>query len=194
MSSALDIQQIAVNEVAPDGESVVWFGQPNPLRLALTALPVFLFAVPWTAFAIFWTFGAAGFKFPPDFSGGIFSYFPLFGLPFVLIGIAMLLSPLFVYAKAFHTIYIITNKSIRITTTGHTKKVETYTANDIDKIERKEKPDGSGDLVFKYDISYDSSQKRRAKPVGFYGIPDVRSVEQHLIHLRQSLQSGSTNK
>ena len=188
MQSPLDLQQIAVNEVAPDGESVLWFGRPNPVRLALTAFPIFIFAIPWTAFALFWMYGAAGFKFPPDFSGDAFSFFPLFGVPFVLIGIAMLSSPLFTYAKAFRTIYIVTNKSIRILTTGRTKKVETFTANDIGKIERKEKPNDSGDLVFKYDISYDSNQKRRAKPVGFYGIPNVKSVELHLVQLRQSMQ------
>ena len=77
---------------------------------------------------------------------------------------------------------------------GRTKKVETFTANDIGKIERKEKPDGSGDLIFKYDISYDSSNKRRAKPVGFYGIPNVRSVEQHLVQLRRSLQPSGENQ
>lgn len=188
MQNSIDLQQIAVNEVAPDGESVVWFGQPNPIRLALTALPVFIFGIPWTAFALFWMYGASGFKFPPDFSGDGFSYFPLFGIPFVLIGIAMLSSPLFTYTKAFRTVYIVTNKSIRILTTGRTKKVETFTANDIGKIERKEKPDGSGNLIFKYDVSYDSDQKRRVKPVGFYGISNVRSVEQHLVQLRQSIQ------
>ena len=188
MQNSLDLQQIAVNEVAPDSENVLWFGQPNPVRLALTTLPIFIFAIPWTAFALFWMYGAAGFKFPPDFSEGGFSYFPLFGVPFVLIGIAMLASPLFAYAKAFRTLYIVTNKSARIVTTGRTKKVETFSANDIGKIERKEKPDGSGDLIFKYDIGYDSGQKRRAKPVGFYGIPNVRSVEQLFVQLRQSVQ------
>ncbi len=187
MKNSPDLQQIAVSEVAPDGESVVWFGQPNPVSFALTALPVFIFAIPWTGFALFWMYGAAGFEFPKDFSGDAFSFFPLFGLPFVLVGIAMLSSPLFSYAKAFRTLYIVTNKSVRIVTLGRTKKVETYIANDIGKIERKEKPDGSGDIIFKYDVRFDSNNKRREKPIGFYGVPDVRSIEQHLVQLRRSI-------
>jgi hypothetical protein len=194
MQNSLDLQQIAVNEVAPDGESVLWFGQPNPVRLALTTLPIFVFAIPWTAFALFWMYGAAGFQFPPDFSGDGFSFFPLFGLPFVLIGAAMLSAPLFTYVKAFRMVYIVTNKSVRIVALGRTKKVETFTANDLGTIERKERPDGSGDVIFKHEISYDSNHKRRSKPIGFYGIPNVRTVEQHLVKLRQSLSSSGENK
>lgn len=190
MQNSLDLQQIAVNEVAPDGESVVWFGKPNPIRLALTMLPIFIFAIPWTAFAVFWVYTASGSQFPPDFSNESASFFPLFGVPFVLIGFAMLCSPLFVYAKAFRMVYIVTNKTIRIVTMGRRKKVETFTSADIGKIERTEKPDGSGDLIFRYDVSYDTNRKRRTAPVGFYGIPNVRTVEQHLIKLRHTSVSA----
>jgi hypothetical protein len=194
MNNSFDIQQIAVNEVSPDGESVLWFGQPNPVRLAITSLPIFIFAIPWTAFALFWMYGASGFKFPLDFSEGGFSFFPLFGVPFVLIGFAMLSSPLFAYTKAFRTIYIVTNKSLRIVTMGRAKKVERYTPADIGNVQRKEKADGSGDLVFRENISYDSSNKRRSTPVGFYGIQNVRTVEQHIVQLRQSLPSSSATQ
>jgi len=187
MPETLDLQQIAVNETAPDGESIVWLGQPNPLSLALTTLPILIFAIPWTAFAMFWMYTASGFNFLPDFSKNHFSYFSLFGLPFVLTGLGMLCAPFFSYAKAFRVIYIVTDKSVRIITLGRKKKVETYTADDIGQIERKEKSDGSGNLIFKYDISYDSDNKRRATPIGFYGIPDVKTVEQHLVRLRRSV-------
>ena len=185
MSTSLDLQVLASNEVAPEGETVVWVGQPNPLRLAITTIPIFIFALPWTAFSLFWMYGASGFKFPPDFSDGGFSFFPLFGVPFVLIGFGMLSAPFFAYTKAFRTLYIVTDKSVRIVTLGRTKKVETYAAKDLGKIERREKADGSGDIILKYDISFESNNKRRATPVGFYGIPNVRSVEQHINQLRQ---------
>ncbi|MBI2427366.1 MAG: hypothetical protein HYV29_00945 [Ignavibacteriales bacterium] len=190
MNNSFDLQQIATSEIAPEGESLLWCGQPDPIRLAMTTLPVFIFAIPWTAFSVFWIYGASGFQFPPDFSQGGFSYFPLFGVPFLLIGLGMLSAPVFTYTKAFRTVYIISNKSIRIVTTGRTKKVESYTAKDIGKIERKEKPDGNGDIIFRTEITLDSRNRQKTTPVGFYGIRDVRTVEQHINNLKRSLESG----
>ena len=77
-----------------EGETVVWVGRPSTRRMLWRALPIVLFAIPWTAFAIFWTFGAAGFKVP-DFQQG-FDFFPLFGIPFILIGLGMFSSPYWV--------------------------------------------------------------------------------------------------
>lgn len=186
MKQEYDVQHIAANEVSSSGETVVWCGQPDPFRLAMKTVPVFIFAIPWTAFSLFWIYGASGFQFPPDFSEGGFSFFPLFGVPFVLIGFAMLLSPLYQYTKAFRMIYIVTNKTVRALTVGRTRKVETYSASDIQNIERTEKPDGSGDIIFKQEISYDNRGKTRMSPIGLYGIQNVRTVEQHLINLRHS--------
>ncbi len=194
MNQNYDVQQIAVNEVSSSGESVVWSGQPDPLRLAMKSVPVFIFAIPWTAFSLFWIYGASGFQFPPDFSEGGFSFFPLFGLPFVLVGLAMFFSPIYQYINAFRTTYIITNKTVRVLRSGRTKKVETYPGNDIQNIQRIERTDGSGDIIFKQDISYDNRGKTRMSPIGFYGIHNVRMVEQHLIGLRQSSSQHPGNE
>lgn len=188
MNAPFDIQQIAASEIAPEGERLVWCGQPDPYRLASTMLPIFLFALPWTAFALFWMYAAAGFRMPADFAEGTFPYFSLFGIPFVLIGAGMLFAPLYMYVKAFQTVYVVTDKTLRIITAGRMKKVETYTANDIRKIVRMERPDGRGDVVFKQDVTYDSRRKRKVSQAGFFGIADVREVERHIIHLRQSAQ------
>src|SRR5262245_53538748 len=80
------------------GEPIRWISPANPKIAALAGTGIFLFAIPWTAFAIFWICGASGFKIP-DFKNGI-SFFPLFGIPFVLIGVSMLLSPVTLWRKA----------------------------------------------------------------------------------------------
>lgn len=193
MNNSFDLQQIANSETTPSGESVLWCGQPDPVRFAMTTLPVFIFAIPWTAFAAFWIYGASDFQFPPDFSQGGFSYFPLFGVPFLLIGLAMLSAPFWTYAKAFRTVYIVTNKSIRIVTMGRTKKVESYTAKDIGTIERKEKPNGAGDIIFRTEITYDSRNRQKSTPIGLYGIPEVRIVEQHINNLKRSFDSKDSH-
>ena len=78
-----------VNRELESGERILWMEQPIPRYFTAISTGAFLFAIPWTAFAVFWICGASGFRIP-DFSKGGFSFFPLFGLPFVLIGIAML--------------------------------------------------------------------------------------------------------
>src|SRR5688572_1960017 len=82
-----------------DGERLVWVGQPHPGRASRAGIPMVLFGIPWTAFALFWMAGASGMLFggfgnggPPGF-GGFLACFPLFGIPFVLIGIGLLTSP-----------------------------------------------------------------------------------------------------
>lgn len=193
MTQEYDLQQIALNEVSSSGESVVWVGRPDPKRFALQRLPFFLFGIPWTAFALFWLAAASGFKFPNFNTFDFFSLFPLFGIPFVLIGFGMLLSPLYAYTKAFNTVYVITNRSLRIIQLGNTKKVQTFTANEIGTIQRIEKNDGSGTLIFKQNVSYDSQGRSTVTAIGFYGIPDVRTVEQYVSVLRTSSTPQSSN-
>lgn len=74
------------------GEVITWIGSPVPRLFARRAWPLVLFGIPWTAFAVFWMFGAAGFKMPVFQKPG--DAFPLFGIPFILIGCGMLSSPL----------------------------------------------------------------------------------------------------
>ena len=183
-----DIQQIAAQEISGTGESVVWLGQPDPKIFAMQRIPFFLFSIPWTAFAVFWVYAASGFKFPPDFSQGGFAFFPLFGFPFVLVGLGMMLSPVYAYTNAFRTIYIVTNKTIRIVKNGSTKKVEIYAAQDIEKIERKEKSDGKGTIIFAHSTSFTSKGNMQRMPIGLYGISDVRTVEQYITAIRKTAE------
>ncbi len=80
------------------GEKVEWIDMPVPRFFTPFSTSAFLFAIPWTAFAIFWVCGASGFKIP-DFSQG-FDLFPLFGVPFILVGLGMLSSPLWAIQKS----------------------------------------------------------------------------------------------
>jgi len=95
-------------------ETITWTAGPNPRRMARKAWFLVLFGIPWTGFAIFWMIGAAGFKLP-DFSSGegiAHVCFSLFGLPFVLIGLAMLSAPYWAARKAAATAYVITNRRV----------------------------------------------------------------------------------
>ena len=81
------------------GERTVWIGQPLVGRFARRGILVSLFAIPFTAFAVFWIAGAAaGTAHLPTHGNHngflqLFRFFPLFGSPFLLVGIGMLSAP-----------------------------------------------------------------------------------------------------
>jgi hypothetical protein len=97
--------QLKVNRELEAGETVAWIQMPIPYFFTKESAAMFLFSIPWIAFVVC---GAAGIKVP-YFSNGVES-FPAFGVPFLLIGIAMLLAPLWTYRKALRTVYVITDR------------------------------------------------------------------------------------
>lgn len=83
-----------------DGEQITWIGAPIARRFAMKSIPIVLFGIPWTAAALFWMALTSGFEMPNfNFKDG-FDVFTLFGIPFVLIGLEMLSSPLRMIRKA----------------------------------------------------------------------------------------------
>jgi hypothetical protein len=157
------------------GESIRWIGQPSPKSAALGGAVIWLFAIPWTAFALFWMCGAAGFKIP-DFKSPQ-ALFPLFGLPFVLVGVAMLLSPIALWRKAKRTYYMVTDRRAVILLDGATIKVQSFGPKTLSSVERVQSPDGSGSLFFGDTAFQPQHGKHRPPRIGFIGIPNVREVE-----------------
>ena len=188
------------------GEQLLWVGQPRPGRFMRSAIPIVLFGIPWTAFAVFWMaaasgmlfggFGGGGAKGPPGI-GAVFACFPLFGLPFVLIGFGMLSSPYWMRRKAKRTCYALTDSRAILWEPGWFGGVEvrSYGPAELTKIRRKEYSDGSGDLVFEESVSIgrdsDGDTTRSITRHGFMGIDDVRAVEQLL---RQALLSHAAGE
>jgi len=171
------IQQMLDAELARD-ETLRWTAQPKCGRFARQALPIFLFGIPWTAFAVFWICSAADFQVPDSSEG--WHLFPLLGLPFVLIGLGMLSSPLWMIRKARRTAYAITNKRAIIFESGWGSRIRSFYPKDLADLTRNQKADGSGDIIFKYEISYGSRDHTYKKEVGFLGIDNVRDIEQML--------------
>jgi hypothetical protein len=157
------------------GERLLWYGRPDPKRQLLGSLVVLLFGVPWTAFALFWTAAASG-LFWSDMGIGWHSLFALWGVPFVLVGFGMLSSPYWLYRKTQRTVYALTSRRALIISGTRTRKIQSYTARDIGIIERSERANGKGDVMFATTISNETTQR-----VGFTGIHDVRRVERLLL-------------
>ncbi|MBT8486734.1 MAG: hypothetical protein HKO59_13235 [Phycisphaerales bacterium] len=165
-------------ELAGD-EPIVWLGQPDARRATLRTWPIVAFAVPWTGFAVFWIAGAAGFKMP-TFQGGA-GLLPLFGVPFVLIGLAMLTSPLWSRRSARRTVYAITDRrAVIFERTRRGRRVRSFPVTGFGQVTRTERADGSGDLILHVRTRKDADGDRHVERVGFYGIPKVREVERLL--------------
>jgi hypothetical protein len=177
-----------------DGERLLWVGQPLPGRIARSAIPIVLFGIPWTAFSIFWVAAASGMVFlgfgKGDAGvggiGAIFSCFPLFGIPFILIGFGMLSSPYWLRRRAKRTCYALTERRAIIWQGGWFGSVEvrSYGPSELNKIRRTEYSDGSGDLVFEEVVSigrYNNGQRTtHTTRHGFMAIAEVRKIDELL--------------
>ncbi|MFY9260691.1 MAG: hypothetical protein WAO71_09310 [Gallionella sp.] len=166
------------------GEALAWVGQPNPSRMMRVGFAMWFFFIPWTAFSLFWMAGASGFHLPTFDS--VFSFFPLFGLPFLLVGLGGLGSPFWLYRKAQFTVYVLTTQRALSIEGIKSVTVKSYPLAEMPTIERTEHADGSGDLIFKTEAYRDSDGDRQNKKHGFFAIENVRQVEQQISHLKQS--------
>jgi hypothetical protein len=182
-SLAPDLQQRLLQELK-SGEQLVWVAQPNADRAMKSGFKIWFFFIPWTAFSVFWIFAASGFKMP-NFENG-FSWFPLFGLPFLLIGLGGLSSPLWLKRRALTTIYAITN--VRALTIEGRKTITTksYLPADLAALEKTVHQDGSGDLILRTEHYRDSDGDKQKRTEGFSDIENVRHVEKLLESLAQA--------
>ncbi len=181
---------LLVDSELENGERIAWTGQPRLRPFPLGSIPLVLFGLPWTAFSVFWMWAASGGMTrhaataeavqttPMDVMSMVF---PWFGLPFVLIGVALLTSPLWMHVAARRTAYVITDRRAFILKRGRTVGVRSFTASDLRGVERTQYADGSGNVVLQAPLIATGSD--RLPVVAFLGVPDVKHVEELLRNL-----------
>lgn len=170
-----DLDALVRDELAP-GERILYAERPLAGRSVLGAFATWLFAVPWTAFALFWMFAASG-GLSGDRPSGVGLVFPLFGLPFVLVGLAMLAAPLKAWHAARRSLCVVTDRRALVFGGAGFRAihVHTFSRSELAAPQRTERPDGSGDLLFVPDVRLDGGPTLRAD--GFRNVPDVRGAE-----------------
>jgi hypothetical protein len=164
-----------------DDERLVWWGRPSPKRYARTAWGLAVFGIPWTAFVILWISLACA----PLIQGqqGAFAIcFPLWGIPFLLVGIWMLTAPLRSRKSAKQVCYGLTNQRLIIVQPGQfgIVEVQSILPANFESVTRKEYTDGSGDLLFGAHLAnrnQDDYSRAGRHQNAFIGIQDVREVE-----------------
>lgn len=193
------------------GERLLWAGQPNPMRLAQTHLGrsaggiiFFVFTLMMFGF-IFGNFNMMDFGGMGGFSssfGLVSSIFSLVLFIFLATSLWGILTPVFDYWKATRTIYGITNRRVIVREQGFSATVKSYSAEDIERIERREKADGSGDIIIDEETrlrSYrNSSGYNRTRaytvPVGLFGVRNVREVEALMLETFRPHESSSPDR
>ncbi|MGX9415713.1 hypothetical protein ACWU4D_00040 [Vibrio sp. WJH972] len=103
--------------------------------------------------------------------------FAFFGVPFLLIGIVMQFSPLLMVYKAKRTAYIVTNSRAIIFDGGFTTTIRSFNSTRLQDLRRKQRSDGSGDLIFERRFYTDGDGDRQFTDYGFLAIANVKEVE-----------------
>lgn len=173
------------------GERLLWVGQPDPRRAARGACFIVAFGIPWTAFSVFWVVMASGMMFaangprgPGGAFGAVFACFPLFGLPFVLIGVGMLSAPYWLRRAARRTCYALTDRRALVWQKHWFGglEVRSYGPEALTRMARIEHADGTGDLVFEEVVRVgtdtDGNRTTATTGRGFLAIGDVRRIEE----------------
>lgn len=170
------------------GERVLWKGR-QLARFKLAPFAMWTFAIPWTAFSLFWTFMAwssvdgtsSGFG-----GAGLIAYaFPLFGLPFVAVGCAMLSAPFITVFTARKTLFAITDQRLIRLYVGRKLRSKTAPAHHIGAMERSEKPDGSGSLRIALGEGEAAQNINKAQLFILGDVENIRLAENHIRELVQ---------
>ncbi len=205
---SLDVDAAIRAELRP-GEELWYAGMPKPWLVARRMLPISVFGLFFGGFAAFWIamaavgvwFGTGGAKAtPPDTSGNeavsqaagfVFLLFPLFGLPFLLVGLAMILSPVWIARMARRTAYCVTSTRAMQITAGRSTRVRSWSPDEIGDIEKRVYADGYGTLRFARSTTLNSKGRERTVAEGFDGTPDPNACEEALLALKEASRSAS---
>jgi len=169
------------------GERIVWSGQPQQ-GLLLRPSDIFMipFSIMWGGFAIFWEFSAT--------SGGAPSFFMLWGIPFVLVGLYMIFGRFFFDSmQRKKTYYALTNERVIIISGVFNQSTKTLDIKKIPEINISTKGNGSGTITFgasspmgwAYSGSGFSNMGRYNTAPSFELINDAQTVYQHVKRLQR---------
>ncbi len=134
----------AESQIKPElssNEQLLWHGRPQ-LGLLLRAADAFLipFSLMWGGFAIFWEASVV--------IGGAPFFFMLWGIPFVLVGLYLIVGRFFVDARQrSKTYYGVTDERAIIISGLFRRSVKSLNIDTLTDVALTEKTDGSGTIT-----------------------------------------------
>ncbi len=129
-------------------ERLLWAGQPRQgVRLRAQDALQIPFSLLWGGFALFWEYQTL--TIAAKAPGPVAVVFPLFGLPFVLIGLYMIFGRFFVDARSrARTFYGVTNERVLIISGLFAAQTKSLPLRSLGELSLTQHADGSGTLSF----------------------------------------------
>ncbi|MCZ8136953.1 MAG: hypothetical protein O9266_11680 [Porphyrobacter sp.] len=164
-------------ELGPD-EVVVWHGW-QLARIQPRMFLIYIFAIPWTVFSLAWTgIAAAAIMGAGEDGPGLIGWaFPLFGMPFIAIGMWMLTGPFLPLLQRGRVLYVVTDRRVLKLSLLRELSVGTVPAARIGPIQRREQRDGTGTLQLAVKVGRDSDGDRQTEHFIIGEVDDVHGAQ-----------------
>lgn len=142
------------------GERILWSGQPKQgLAFARSDLLAVPFSLMWGGFAISWNFSVWSL---PKTAGDTDWFMRLWGLPFLFVGLYLIVGRFFYDAWIrSHSYYAVTNDRILILRRGSRPKLTSREIRSLPMFELTEYRDGTGTIAFDSTDGYSMFDRRR---------------------------------
>jgi hypothetical protein len=184
------------------GEKLLWSGQPKQgLRLQASDAVAIPFSIFWCAFVFLWEamalgiptgFGHHGSQVPRGASI-VAWFFPLWGVPFILVGLYMLFGRFFFdAARRKRTWYGITDRRLIVYQVMVSSNVTSFDFATLTNLQLVERKDNSGDVLFglpgpmaAFGNAGSPQSRRYNLTPGFYLLPGARQVYNRIREIQQ---------
>ena len=182
------------------GERLLWSSRPEPgLRWSRADWKNILPGCVFTGFALFWTTAAFAMTWAGNAPWFFRVIFPLFGLPFILVGLLTLAGgPVGRARPTKYCAYAITDRRVIVVTEHRERTVTPFELERLELVSLEEGRDGVGTIkltISRRDMDRLSQQGRLRETLAALSldsIPDAASVYRTLEHARaaRKLQAG----
>lgn len=156
-------------------EKLLWSGRPRQgVYLGPKDLLLIPFSLMWGGFACFWEFSVV--------TSGAPVFFELWGIPFVLIGLYLIVGRFFFDAKLRSTTYYgLSNERVIIVAGVFSRKVKSLQLRTLSDVSLSESKDGVGTITFGPTVGWWLGASgwpgaRKSQPPAFESVAGARSV------------------
>jgi hypothetical protein len=178
--------ELELSRILESGESLIWAGVP---RQGLLLRPVDAFLIPfsllWGGFAIFWEVTAI--------AGGAPIFFALWGVPFVVVGLYLIVGRFFVDARArARTFYGLTNRRAIIVSGIMSRSTRSIPVRLLTDVSVQERANGTGTVLLGRPHPFAGWYSGMPWPgmdqystPGFELIPDAKRVHDQVLEVQR---------
>ncbi len=176
---------MALHRELREGEKLVWQGM-KLARVEPKGFAIYFFAIPWTAFSVFWT-AMAGWGTSAMGEPSVIAWaFPMFGLPFILIGIGMMATPFVPLFQRGRILFAVTDRRVLKLSLGRSLTVNSVPASRIGDIVRRESSDGSGSVELSLSSTMTDLNGIKSNQMTVGRIDDVKCAYESVLDLSQA--------